>query len=128
LPYVIGSGNYEYKFIVDGKWMPDPANPLTTGTGDYMNSVLTFKPNYIFILKQFTEAQNVIVTGSFNGWKEDSYRMVKKGNIWTCPVYLKPGKYTYKFIVDGRWLLDPANDAWEENREGTGNSVLWIEP
>jgi len=127
LPYVIGAGNYEYKFIVDGKWIPDPANPLTSGTGDYMNSVLTFKPNYTFILKQFTEAQNVFVTGSFNSWQEDSYRMVKKDNIWTCPVYLKPGKYTYKFIVDGHWLLDPANDVWEENREGTGNSVLWIE-
>jgi len=93
-----------------------------------MNSSFTFKPNYTFILKLFTEAQDVFVTGSFNGWREDSYRMVKKDDIWTCPVYLKPGKYTYKFIVDGRWLLDPGNDAWEENREGTGNSVLWIEP
>jgi hypothetical protein len=32
------------------------------------------------------------------------------------------------FIVDCQWLIDPANDTWEDNAAGTGNSVLWIEP
>lgn len=128
LPYVIGGGNYEYKFIVDGKWMPDPANPVTTGTGNFVNSCITVKPNYTFTLKQFADAENVFVTGSFNGWNESSYKMIRKDGAWTYTVFLKPGKYTYKFIVDGSWLIDPANDAWEENEHGTGNSVLWIEP
>jgi hypothetical protein len=30
--------------------------------------------------------------------------------------------------VDGKWMIDPANDLWEDNEFGTGNSVLWIEP
>jgi 1,4-alpha-glucan branching enzyme len=128
LPYVLAGGNYEYKYIVDGKWMPDPDNPVTTGTGDFINSCVTFKPNYTFVLSQFTEAKTVIVTGSFNGWREDGYQMLRKEGVWTLPVSLKPGKYTYKFIVDGRWLIDPANEYWEENEFGTGNSVLWIEP
>jgi hypothetical protein len=128
LPYILGPGNYEYKFIVDGKWMPDPANPITRGAGDFINSCLAVNTNYTFILKQFTDANRVIVTGSFNGWNEESYQMIKKDGIWTYPVFLKPGKYTYKFIVDGSWLIDPANENWEENAEGTGNSVLWIEP
>lgn len=128
LPYVIGAGNYEYKFIIDGKWMPDPANPITTGSGDFINSCLVVKPNYTFILRQFADAKNVIVTGSFIGWSEESYKMIRKDGAWTYPVYLKPGKYTYKFIVDGQWLIDPANDTWEDNAAGTGNSVLWIEP
>jgi hypothetical protein len=128
LPYVLAAGNYEYKFIVDGKWMPDPDNPATTGTGEFINSCLTFKPNYTFVLSQFTEAKTVFVTGSFNGWREDGYQMFQKDGMWTLPVSLKPGKYTYKFIVDGRWLIDPANEYWEENEYGTGNSVLWIEP
>jgi len=128
LPYVLAAGTYEYKFIVDGKWMADPANPVTTGSGDYVNSCVTFKPSYTFELSQFSDAKNVIVTGSFNGWSEDGYRMYKKDGVWICPVFLKPGKYTYKFIVDGKWLIDPANELWEENEYGTGNSVLWIEP
>ncbi len=128
LPYVIGAGNYEYKFIADGKWMPDPANPETTGEGNFANSCITVKPNYTFALKQFAYAKHVIVTGSFNGWREDRYEMIKKDGEWAYPVYLRPGKYTYKFIVDGNWMIDPANDQWEENSVGTGNSVLWIEP
>jgi hypothetical protein len=128
LPYVIAPGNYEYKFIVDGKWMPDPANPVTTGEGAYTNSCITFKPNHTFVLAQFADAKSVIVTGSFNYWRKDSYPMILNDGIWTCPVFLKPGKYTYKFIVDGKWLIDPANEDWEENLQGTGNSVLWIEP
>jgi hypothetical protein len=127
LPYVLDAGNYEYKFIVDGKWITDPANPVTTGTGDFMNSCVTFKPNYTFSLAKYGDAKTVIVTGSFNGWSEDSYHMFKENGIWVFPVNLKPGKYTYKLIVDGRWMIDPTNELWEENEFGTGNSVLWIE-
>jgi len=128
LPYVIGAGNYEYKFIVDGEWMPDPANPVTTGSGDFTNSCITVKPNFTFTLRQFPDAKNVIVTGSFNGWNEENYKMTRKDGTWQYTLNLKPGKYTYKFIVDGQWMIDPANEDWEENREGTGNSVLWVKP
>ncbi|MBC8172950.1 MAG: hypothetical protein H7X71_03495, partial [Chitinophagales bacterium] len=41
---------------------------------------------------------------------------------------LPPGKYIYKFVVDGNWILDPDNPHMEENEFGNGNSVLWIEP
>jgi len=108
--------------------MPDPDNPITTGSGDFKNSCIVVRPNYTFTLKQFADAKTVIVTGSFNGWNEDSFRMVRNDGEWTYSVYLKPGKHTYKFIVDGQWMIDPANEVWEENIEGTGNSVLWIEP
>lgn len=128
LPYILGAGNYEYKFIVDGRWMPDPDNPNTTGSGDYINSCISFKPNHSFTLSGFADAKQVLVSGSFNNWNKEGYKMVKKGNSWAYSLYLAPGKYTYKFIVDGQWLLDPANDLWEENQTGTGNSVLWIEP
>ncbi len=128
LPYSLAPGNHEYKFIVDGNWITDPDNPRNVGTGDFENSVLTFKPNFTFTLNMFPDAKEVIVTGSFNGWREDAYRMTKKDGIWVCQVSLNPGKYTYKFIVDKQWMIDPANDAWENNSVGTGNSVLWIEP
>lgn len=128
LPYVLAAGNFEYKFIVDGKWMPDPANPRTVGKGNFINSVITFKPNHTFYLRHFSNAKSVLVTGSFNGWSTSGYKMEMRDGLWTYDLFLKPGKYTYKFIVDGQWMIDPANDDWEGNREGTGNSVLWIEP
>lgn len=128
LPYVVAAGNYEYKFIVDGKWMTDPANPFSNGSGNTMNSFIALKANHIFELNKFTDARSVIVTGSFNGWRKESYRMIKEDGKWIFPLYLQPGKYTYKFIVDGEWILDPSNKLYEQNEYDTNNSVLWIEP
>ena len=126
--YVLGPGNYEYKFIVDGKWMTDPDNPNTTGSGEMQNSFIALKSNYLFRLAQYPDAKQVTVAGSFNGWNPDSFIMLRKEGKWIFPIYLKPGKYTYKFIVDGKWILDPGNELWENNEYGSGNSVLWIEP
>lgn len=127
LPYVLAAGNYEYKFIVDGHWVTDPNNPFTTGFGDFENSFLAHKPNQLFVLRGYSEAETVVVTGSFNGWSHYDYRMVYRDGEWVLPIFLNPGRHSYKFIVDGEWILDPANELWEENEFGTGNSVLWVE-
>jgi hypothetical protein len=125
-PYVLGPGNYEYKFIVDGRWMTDPANPITNGEGDFANSFISFKPNHIFRLAGRQDAKGVIVSGSFNNWSHHSYRMIREGNDWVLHLHLSPGRYSYKFVVDGKWIPDEANPLWEENEFGTGNSVVWI--
>jgi hypothetical protein len=128
LYYVLGPGNYEYKFIVDGKWITDPANPNTTGEGETMNSFLALKSNYTFKLDKYPNAKTVCLAGSFNDWNPTNFAMVKKDGKWSFPIYLKPGKYTYKFVVDGNWIRDPGNELWENNEYGTGNSIIWIEP
>ncbi len=127
LPYVIAPGNYEYKFIADGRWMTDPANPWVNGWGDMANSFLAVNPNHTFVLDSFPQASRIAVSGSFNSWSHQGYSLARVNNRWILPLYLKPGKYTYKYIVDGKWILDPGNELWEENEYGTGNSVLWIE-
>ena len=126
LPYKLASGNYEYKFIIDGNWINDPVNPYTIGSGNMLNSYLAFKANHTFILTKFPDAHEVRVTGTFLNWSNDGYRMIKKDGKWTCPVYLSPGKSLYKYIVDGEWILDPDNKVWEQNEYGNGNSVIWI--
>jgi hypothetical protein len=128
LPYVLASGSYEYKFIVDGEWITDPSNPYTVGVGKAVNSYMAVKPNYWFRLEQHSDAERAIVTGSFNNWSRQDYRMDLRQGTWWFPICLKPGKYTYKFIVDNKWIRDPSNDLWEDNEFGTGNSVLWLEP
>ncbi len=128
LSYVVPAGNYEYKYIADGKWMIDPANPFTSGSGDLENSYIALKANHIFETARYPDARHVVVTGSFNGWNPEGYRMVKRGGTWRLPIFLKPGKYTYKYVVDGTWMTDPDNTLYEENEYGTENSVLWIGP
>jgi 1,4-alpha-glucan branching enzyme len=56
-------------------------------------------------------AQLVFLAGSFNGWKPDATPMVKdaEGN-WSVAVDLEPGRYEYKFVVDGNWCCEPGCD------------------
>ena len=122
----VSPGNYGYKFIVDGKWMIDPDNPIYNGEGDYKNSVISVEANYTFVLKGYENAQNVFLSGSFNNWAEQGYTMQKENGDWVLKVYLPKGKTRYKFIVDGEWIIDPANPLWEDNAVGTDDSVLWI--
>jgi hypothetical protein len=127
IPYVLGPGNHEYKFIVDGRWITDPANPYKTGSGNFTNSFLAFVPTHQFNLRGYENAQKVIVTGSFNNWNTNDYRMVMKNGEWIFPIHLQPGRYSYKFIVDGQWIVDPMNPLAEINEFGGQNSVMWIE-
>jgi 1,4-alpha-glucan branching enzyme len=124
LPMVLSAGNYNYKFIVDGTWITDPLNSNYAVEKGVTNSFLAVKPNHTFKLKGHTGANKVKLSGSFNNWNPDGYILSHKGDEWTISLYLKPGKYLYKFIVDGEWIRDPGNKYWEEN---DNNSVLWME-
>jgi len=128
ISYIIAPGNYEYKFLVDGNWITDPANLILVGQGNYRNSFVAFKPNHTFKLDKYPNAKKVYISGDFCNWSNDEYPMVVKDGVWQFPLYLSPGKHTYKFVVDGKWILDPDNRLWEANQYSTNNSVVWIEP
>ncbi|WP_158826096.1 hypothetical protein [Mucilaginibacter lacusdianchii] len=127
LPYVLPKGNYQYKFIVDGQWITDPFNPHTTVIEGNQNSFLSVAPNHTFTLNGYNGAKEVRIAGDFNDWNPDGYTLAHSGNQWHISLRLKSGKYRYKFIVDGNWILDPGNRQWEQNEYNTGNSVLWID-
>lgn len=119
LPYTIGPGNYEYRLKIDGK---QTADSITKN-----NLVLVVSPNFTFRLKGYGNSRTVCVSGDLNSWNPVSFRMKKEGDEWIFKAHLNKGKCRYKFVVDGKWILDPANKLWEQNEYGTGNSVLWIE-
>jgi len=78
----------------------------------------------IFSIKA-PEAKEVYVVGDFNHWKmNEASRLAKldDGN-WQGKLALTPGKYRYKFVVDGEWLLDSQNIEKELNPFGTYDSV-----
>jgi len=125
--YTLAAGNYQYKFIVDGRWITDPANQNKANSDGETNSFISVKPNHTFTLKGFSRAKTVRIAGNFNDWAEDGYTLSHNGDIWSISLKLKPGKVLYKFIVDGQWVLDNTNKQWEQNEFDTGNSVVWIE-
>lgn len=119
LPYTLGPGNYEYRLSIDGKLTMDG---ITKG-----NQALVIDPNFTFRLKGFDSAKIICVAGDLNNWNPNSFRMERVGDEWIFKAHLNKGKHLYKFVVDGKWILDPANKLWEQNEHNTGNSILWIE-
>jgi 1,4-alpha-glucan branching enzyme len=127
LPVVLPAKNYGYKFIVDGKWITDPANTCYVVEDGETNSFIAVKANYTFRLKGYENARSVRVAGNFNNWDGEQYTMGRKGDEWVISMKLPTGKNRYKFIVDGTWMIDPGNKLWEPNEFDTGNSVVWID-
>jgi hypothetical protein len=70
-----------------------------------------------FSLKGHEAAQEVSVAGTFNAWAPGANPLVRKGDAWIGEVEAGPGRQTYKFVVDGRWILDPANPRTEPDGE-----------
>ena len=74
------------------------------------------------------EAVAVCVSGDFNKWDEHRHLLKRKpGGFWEKTLMLPPGRYEYKFRVDGNWLLDPANGYSCENSYGSRNSVIEVD-
>ncbi|MDT7832986.1 hypothetical protein RQM59_11380 [Flavobacteriaceae bacterium S356] len=118
---------YEYKFIVDGEWMEDPENKnkAINEFGGF-NSCIDIKKNVSFILEKFKDAKSVILTGSFNDWDETLCPMKKTAKGWIYTIQLSAGKHHYKYIIDGKWVIDPDNSVKEYDLEGNINSVKMV--
>ena len=72
------------------------------------------------------EAQNVSLVGNFNNWDYTKTMKKDKDGLWTSRVDLEPGKYEYRFLVDGEWQDDPKCQIRQENTYGTQNCILEI--
>ncbi|PYS25036.1 MAG: hypothetical protein DMF72_03045 [Acidobacteria bacterium] len=96
------------------KRMP-PAVPSLTG-------------NTTFTLAGHTDAEAVAIYGSFNDWIQTKNYCAREGDGWVCHVDLAPGKYTYKFLVDGIGLNDLTNSATEDDGNGVIDSVIVVRP
>jgi 1,4-alpha-glucan branching enzyme len=88
----------------------------------------TARKGTVFAYKSERPAKKVYLTGSFNAWrpqdKEFELKQEHTGN-WAILVPLEPGMYQYKFVVDGRWLSDPANT--NTKPDGYGDSYSLVE-
>ncbi|HPT32691.1 MAG TPA: isoamylase early set domain-containing protein, partial [Prolixibacteraceae bacterium] len=78
-----------------------------------------------FYLPGFEKANRVYLAGSFNNWNTAATPMRFTGKGWITDLRLAPGKYTYKYVVDGRWTIDPSNQLTERGGAGTPNSVVF---
>ncbi len=72
--------------------------------------------------------KSVYVAGCFNQWNPTGKKMTDKKNegVYTTSIKLAPGRYEYKFVIDGTWCADPENLDFVQNEHGTLNSVIVV--
>lgn len=94
------------------------------------NGRLTLAPNFLrdFLIKA-NGAKEVHLLGDFNGWASsmDTLLWQKEEGVWQKRVFLEPGRYRYKFLVDGQWVTDPHNERVEPNPYGGVDSIIDVE-
>lgn len=69
-------------------------------------------------------AESVQVAGEFTSWSTKGQDFVQYGDVWSKKIYLDPGLYQYQIVVDGTWIMDPANPDSVDNNVGGYNSLL----
>jgi serine protease AprX len=75
------------------------------------------------------EARHVAIVGSWDEWRSPGLeaRLTRPGLFRAMRPPLPPGRYAYKFVLDGeRWLADPANPMKSPNGVGGFDSVLVV--
>lgn len=120
-------GEYEYKFIIDGHWIEDIDNPYKRKNEfDGYNSIIDIREYVTFKLKGYPNAKEIILSGSFNNWSENEYKMTNADGLWKYTLLLSGGKHHYKYIIDNKWVVDPYNPVREYDSSGNINSVYMV--
>jgi chromosome partitioning protein len=76
-------------------------------------------------------ASDVRIAGDFNGWVPDKgvrslIESEGAARVWTKILRLPPGRYQYRYVVDGEWREDPENPETAGSQVGGRNSVLVV--
>ncbi|HEV2318541.1 MAG TPA: glycogen-binding domain-containing protein [Verrucomicrobiae bacterium] len=74
-------------------------------------------------------AEEVCLCGDFNEWSRHGLPMIRRGDshLWEKRLMLLPGRYEYKFIVNGVWIHNPNAAENVFNIYGSMNSVIEVD-
>ena len=87
------------------------------------------RPREKALVLRYPDAASVNVIGTFNNWRSGSTPMTRAPDgVWTVDLQLLPGRYAYKFVVDGELrLTDPSCGLSEPDGFGGFNSVIVVD-
>lgn len=102
---------------------------FTLGAKDYFIPVIIRKSQkykFRFVTKEKPEMVNLF--GQFNSWNRQNIPMTQTApGIFEIEIPLDPGRYEYKFFVDGKEIIDSLNPVYVPNGLGDYNSVRVID-
>jgi len=101
----------------------EPASPLFAA--DRYSAKKMSKPvNFICVAPA---ARNVFLTGDFNGWDPEANPMQRQPDgAWLLQMPMHHGHHQYRFMVDGKPILDPRASGIARNRQGERVSLIAV--
>jgi chromosome partitioning protein len=73
------------------------------------------------------DATRVQLAGDFNDWNPGAAELERTGAVWKATLRLEPGRYRYRYVVDGTWQSDPLNPAVDPSPFGGHDSLVILE-
>jgi 1,4-alpha-glucan branching enzyme len=71
---------------------------------------------------------DIYLVGDFNQWNEKSHPLRRtETENYELELEIPPGKYRFKYLVDGVWWNDPDAEEYAPNPWGSEDSVIWID-
>lgn len=106
--------------------VPEPRRTTEQKIEDFYG-VKQIGTDVVFAAK-FEAAKRVLIAGDFNNWTPMSTPLATNGapDRWVAKLPLEPGRYRYRFVVDGKWVTDPNNNYVETNEYGELNNVVEV--
>lgn len=79
-----------------------------------------------FNIQHKANYEKVSVAGTFNNWNAEADYLKHEDSGWTTELFLEPGYYEYKFVINGNlWVNDENN--YRLNIIDQNNSILLVE-
>ncbi|HBO56889.1 MAG TPA: hypothetical protein DD622_00465, partial [Opitutae bacterium] len=81
---------------------------------------------YRFSLNDYEHAKSVNVVGEFNSWNSSTDKMLRTIDGWNLTKVIRSNTFEYKYVIDGHWITDPANDQRVPDGHGGHNSFAEV--
>ncbi len=107
---------------------PAPSRPpARRKKGPAKSSAATLAAQSIAFQLTAPAASSVWLAADFTEWEKAPINLTRLADgTWQTAVALIPGRYAYRFIVDGQWQDDPDCPQWEANPFGSINAVIEV--
>ncbi len=70
----------------------------------------------------------IFLVGDFNQWNEKSHPLRRtETRDFELELEIPPGKYRFKYLVDGVWWNDPDAEEYAPNPWGSEDSVILVD-
>jgi 1,4-alpha-glucan branching enzyme len=101
----------------------EPASPLFA-TNRYSAKKMLKPVNFVCVAPS---AKRVFLTGDFNGWSSESHPMQRQPDgAWLLQVPLHHGHHQYRFVIDGKPVLDPRASGIARDHRGERVSLIAV--